>query len=134
MTAFSTYLEAQILGVTLLGSSYTAPATVFLCLGTTLASDGDFFTEVTTNLGYGRLAVDFSSPTSLNDTTAVNSASVTFSAATTDWGTVTHFAIFDALTIDTGNMLYWGAMDTDRTIQTDDVLEFQAGNLSIRLD
>ena len=134
MTNFSNYLEQQLLGVTLLGSSFSAPATPFLSLGTTLASDGDFFTEVLSGLGYTRQAVDFSEPTSLNDSTVVSSANVTYAAATTPWGIATHFAIFDALAIGGGNMLYYGLLDSPRDVQTNDVLEFTAGSLDVRLD
>ena len=105
MTAFSAFLEQNLLGVTLLGSSFTGPATVYLSLATSVASDGDSFTEVTTNLGYGRLPIDFSEPTSGPNFSCVNSAPVTFSAATTPWGVVTHFAIFDAEAIGSGNQL-----------------------------
>lgn len=134
MTAFSNYLEQQLLGVTLLGSAFTAPTTVFLTLATSIASDGDSFTEVTTNLGYSRVAVNFSEPTSPNDYTVVNSADVTFSAATSTWGTVAHFGIHDSLAIGSGNLLYWGNLSVSRNVQTNDVLEVLAGNLSVKLD
>lgn len=134
MTNFSAYSEQNLLGVTLLGSGFTAPSTVYLSLATSIASDGDSFTEVTTNIGYGRLPIDFSEPTSGPDWSVVNSADVTFSAATSAWGVVAHFAIHDAETIGTGNMLYWGDLTATRDVQTDDVLEFAAGNLSVRLD
>ena len=132
MTNFSNYLEEQLLGHTLLGSSFTAPATIYLSLATSIASDGDSYTEVTTNLGYARVLLNgnLSSITSQND----NSSDLTFAAATTPWGTVAHFAIFDDPTIGSGNMLYWGDLTSTRNVQTDDVLEFQAGNLSVRLD
>lgn len=134
MANMSNYLEQKLLGVSLLGSPFTAPSTVFLSLATTLASDGDFFTEVVSGLGYTRIPVDFSEPTSPNDYTVVNSADVPFSAATTPWGNVTHFAYFDTEAIGAGNMLYWGVMTADRDVLTNDVVEFQAGFLTVKLD
>lgn len=134
MTNFSNYLEQQLLGVSLLGSSFTAPATVYLSLATSIASDGDSFTEVATNTAYARLAIDFSEPTSPNDYTVVNSSDLTFATATTPWGTVAHFGIFDTETIGAGNLLYWGDLTTSRSVQTNDVLEVLAGNLTVRLD
>lgn len=136
MTNFSNYLEEQLLGHTLLGSTYTSPVTVFMSLATSIASDGDSYTEVTTNMGYARVIMHgkMSSITSQNDNTVVNSQDITFAAATTPWGIVLHFAVFDSATIGAGNMLYWGDLSTSRDVQTNDVVEFQAGNLSVRLD
>lgn len=133
---FSNFLELNLIGHTLLGSVYTSPATRYLSLATSIASDGDIYTEVTTNLGYARILLNgtLSAPTSLNDTTVVNSSNLTFSAATSPWGIVSHFAIFDAETIGSGNMLYHGDLTTTRDVQTDDVLEFQAGSFTIRLN
>ena len=134
MANFSDYLEQQLLGVTLLGSSFTAVTTTYLSLATSLADDGGTFTEVTTNLGYVRLPIEWSAPTSGPTWTVANSATVTFSPATTPWGTVTHFGVYDAETIGTGNLLYWGALDTPRAIGTNDVLEVTSGNLTVELD
>lgn len=138
MANFSQYLQNQLLGVTLLGSPFTALTTTWYALATTIASDGDFFTEVTTGLGYGRQPLisgtDWSDITSVPNTSLVNSATISFSPATTPWGTVAHFAIFDAETIGAGNMLYWGDFATPRVVQTTDDPEIQAGLLTIRLD
>lgn len=138
MSNFSAYLEQALLGSTLLGSTFTAVRTVFLSLATSINSDGDSYTEVTTSIGYGRIAlagsVEWSGITSGPDYTVVNSETITFSPATTPWGTIAHFALFDAETIGTGNMLYWGNLSTSRDIQTTDTFEVQPGNLTVRLD
>ena len=134
MANFSDFLEQKLLGHTLLGSTYTAPATVYYSLATSIASDGSSYTEVTTNLGYTRQAVDFSEPTSGPAWSAVNSATLAMGTATTPWGTVAHFAIFDDAAIGGGNMLYWGDQTTPRAVLSSDVVEVQAGNLSVRLD
>ena len=135
MSNFSNYLEERLLGHTLLQSAFTAPTTVYLSLATTLASDGDFFTEVLSGLGYTRQLMNgsFTEPTSSNDWTVLNSSPIMFSAATTPWGIVNHFAYFDDIDIGVGNMLYFGDVPS-RDVKTNDVFEFQAGKLSIRLD
>ena len=133
MSNFSNYLEQQLLGVTLLGSSFTGPATVYASLATTLASDGDFYTEVTTNTGYARTPIDFSAPTSGPLYTCVNSADVLFSTSTTPWGTVVHFGIFDSETIGGGNLLYWGDLGTSQAIGTGQTVQILAGDLTVRL-
>lgn len=138
MTNFSAYLENRLLGATLLGSPFTALTTTWIALATSIASDGDSFTEVTTGVGYGRRVMlsgtDWSDITSTPDTTVVNSATKTWSPATTPWGEVKHFGIYDAETIGGGNLLYWGDFDTPRDVLTSDTLEVQAGQLSVRLD
>ena len=134
MANFAAYLEQALLGATLLGSTYTSPATVYVSLATTIASDGDFFTEVTTNVGYARQPVQFSEPTSGPNYTCVNSADVTFSAATSVWGTVVAFGIYDSATIGGGNQLYWGTLGTSQAIATGSTVQILAGNLTVRLD
>jgi hypothetical protein len=59
-----------------------------------------------------------------------NVAAVTFPAPTANWGTVTHFAVMDAIT--GGNMLYSGALAASRTINNGDgAPSFAAGALTI---
>jgi len=130
---FSNYLEQALLGATLLGSSYTSPATVYAALCTTIASDGDFFTEVTTNTAYARLGIDFSEPTSGPFWTAINSTPIQFTVATTPWGIVRHFGIFDDPTIGGGNLLYWGDLGTAQSISTGNTVQMLAGQLTVRL-
>ena len=130
----SNYLEAKLIGVSLLGSSFTAPTTTYLSLATTVASDGAFFTEVTTNIGYTRQPILWSAPTSLNDTTVVNSANVPMGTATTPWGTITHVGIYDGGTIGAGNLLFWGAVTTPRSVETNDAVSIPAGQLTVLFD
>jgi hypothetical protein len=136
MSHFSNYLEKKLLGHTLLGSTYTAPSTIWVSLGTSCNSDGDSYTEVTTNIGYARQAALFVDPTSGPTWRTYLASNVTFSAATSAWGTVTHVSIWDNSTIGGGNMLYWAPLDTSRAIATSDIFEFTngSGNLEVRLD
>lgn len=137
MANFSNYLEKALLGATLLGSSFTAPSTVWVSLGTSASSDGDVYTEVTTNVGYSRKPAVFVAPTSGPTWRTYLASNVTFDAATSPWGTVTHVAIFDSGTIGGGNMLYWGALDNSRSVQTNDVFELplgSGGGLEVQLD
>lgn len=138
MSNFSSYLENALLGATLLGSPFTELTTTYIALATSINSDGDSFTEVTTNIGYERQPMvsgtDWSDITSTPDTTLVNSTTKTFSPATTPWGVVAHFGIYDAATIGGGNLLYWGDLPQTRDVQTSDTVSVQAGNITVRLD
>jgi len=130
---FSNYLEQALLGVTLLGSSFTAPTTVYAALATTIASDGDFFTEVATNTAYARVPVQWSAPTSGPTWTVANSEAPPFAVSTTPWGAVAHFGLFDSPTIGAGNLLYWGDLGTAQNIGTGNTVQILAGSLTVRL-
>ena len=57
---------------------------------------------------------------------------IVFAMATGDWGTMTHFALFDAAT--GGNMLAFGSLGESKTIGGGDIAKFAAGNLEVKLD
>lgn len=141
MSSFSGFLEVKLLGHTLLGSSYTAPSTLWLALATSIASDVSSLaqfadTEVTTNTGYARqlLSGNLSAPTSGPNWTVATSAAIAFPTATTPWGTVYHVCVVTSATIGSGDVLYHGLLDTSRNVQTNDILQFGAGQFWIRLD
>lgn len=143
MSAFSGYLERALLGVTLLGSSFSTPATLWVCLATSVASDCSspaHVTEVTTNVAYQRLPFaptdgKMSAPTSGPDWTVANSQAFTFAAATTPWPlAVFYVTIATSSVIGTGEHLYFGLLANSRTVLLDDVLSFSAGQLTITLN
>lgn len=127
MAALSNYLENALINGTLRATNYTAPATVYVGLFTSDPTDAGSGTEVSGN-AYARQSATFASPS--NGASATN-ADIQFPQATGNWGTVTHFAIFDALT--TGNMMYHGALTTSKTIETGDVFKIASGSLTVTL-
>jgi hypothetical protein len=64
--------------------------------------------------------------------TASLTSAIEFAAAGSNWGTVTHGAIFDAAT--SGNMLAYGTLSDDKVVETGDVLRIQANQFTITLD
>jgi len=127
MAAMSNYLENALINATLRNTTYTSPATVYAGLFTSDPTDAGSGTEVSGG-SYAREAITFGAP---SNGVSVNSAAVEFDQATGDWGTITHFAIFDALT--TGNMLYYGALTASKTIETGDVFKFATSSVSVTL-
>ena len=135
MSAASNFLENELLDHVLRGSggAYTAPTTLYLALFT---SDGGLEnntsgsqTEISTSgSAYSRPTIAFNDASSGS---ASNSATVTFSAATANWGTVTHVAIMDASS--GGNVLFHGAVTTSKTIESGDTFQVSSGNLTISL-
>ena len=123
----SNYLENALINATLRNTSYTSPATVYAGLFTSDPTDAGSGTEVSGG-SYARKAMTFGAP---SNGASVNSSAVEFDQATANWGTITHFAIFDALT--SGNMLYHGALTASKTIETGDVFKFATSSVSVTL-
>jgi hypothetical protein len=138
MTAASDYLENKVLDHVLTATSYSAPSTRYLALfvntsgnAATNLEAGTLTDEVSaTSTGYSRKAVTFAAASS---GTSATSATVTFDAATASWGTITHVAIVDGGTRGAGNVLFWGAVTTSKTIDTGDTFQVTSGNLTISL-
>jgi hypothetical protein len=128
MSAISNYLENALINATLRNTSYTPPATVYVGLFTTDPTDAGSGTEVSGN-SYARTAATFDAPSNGSSST---DADVQFPQATGNWGTVTHFGLFDALT--NGNLLYHGALTASKTIETGDVFKIASGNLTVTLE
>lgn len=127
MAALSNYLENALINATLRNTSYTSPATVYAALFTSDPTDAGSGTEVSGG-SYARKAMAFAAP---SNGASLNSGSVEFDQATGNWGTITHFAIYDALT--SGNMLYHGALTTSKVIETGDVFKFAANSVTVTL-
>ena len=127
MAALSNYLENALINATLRNTAYTSPSTVYVGLFTSDPTDAGSGTEVSGG-SYARKAMAFDAP---SNGASVNSSAVEFDQATGNWGTITHFALFDALT--TGNMLYHGALTTSKTIETGDVFKFADSSVTVTL-
>lgn len=127
MAALSNYLENALINATLRNTAYTSPTTVYVGLFTSDPTDAGSGTEVSGG-SYARKAMAFNAP---SNGASTNSGAVEFDQATGNWGTITHFALFDALT--TGNMLYHGALTTSKVIETGDVFKFATASVSVTL-
>ena len=87
--------------------------------------------------GYARVKTTNASATSwqVSDATGVtvnNSAAIEFAAASADWGTMTHFALFSGGT--TGaSVLAYGALTSSKTVENGDTARFSIAQLNICL-
>jgi hypothetical protein len=61
-----------------------------------------------------------------------NLSPIIFPEASLAWGTITHFALFDAET--SGNMLAYGALPTPKVVVAEDIPEFAIGSITITAD
>jgi hypothetical protein len=134
MSAASNYLENKVLDHVLTATAYTQPTTRYLGLFTNTSTnaaanlENGTLTDEISGGSYARQTVAFAAAS--NGTSATN-ATITFPAATANWGTVTHVAVMDAATA--GNVLFWGAVTTAKTIETGDTFQVTSGNLTVSL-
>lgn len=135
MSAMSDYLEGQIRAHIFRTASFTKPTVLGIALFTAAPSDSGGGTEVTGG-SYARvdrppLDANWNAASSTDGLTD-NAADIVFPAPTANWGLVTHFAIFDA--ISGGNLLFWGALTASKTINNGDPApKFVAGALDVTL-
>lgn len=129
MTAFSDYLENELLDHTLGGAAYLSPAFVYVGLATSSFADDNSGAGEISGGAYARKAASFAAASSGSCST---DTTITWDTATADWGTITHFGIFDASTA--GNLLYHGALTASKVISNGDTFEIQSGNLTVTLD
>ncbi len=131
MSSITDYLEAALLNHVCRNSAYTSPTTVYLALFTSATADDGTGTEVSGG-AYARQAVTFGAPTDVSGAKQVaNSSAVTFPIATANWGTISHGALYDAAS--GGNMLLQAALSVSRTINTNDQLKYEIGDVKFQL-
>ena len=125
--AKSNYLENKVIDHFLGTSSTSAPSNVYMGLFTSNPTDANSGTELTIGSnGYTRKVIAFSAASSGS---ATNSSAETFTASGGNWGTITHFGIFDASS--SGNLLYHGALTDDKVIEDGDSLVVAASAITI---
>jgi hypothetical protein len=125
--SFTNTLETCVLQWALTNGSPTRPTAWYVGLFTAAPGEAGGGTEVSGN-AYVREAVTFT----VSGDTATNSAAIEWPTATGSWGTITHVAVFDALTA--GNMLVYAALASSKTISTGDVLRIPLGDLDVTLN
>lgn len=126
MSAASNYTETLALTWLLTNSSATRPTAWHVALFTSDPTDAGSGTEVS-GTNYARQSVTFT----VSGDTASNASTITFPAAGSNWGTITHVGVYDAST--SGNLLFHGAVTTSKSIDTGDTFQISSGNLDITL-
>ena len=129
MSQASDYLENLLVDHLFRTRTFAKPTALYVGLFTAAPSDAGGGTEVTGG-AYARVNLAPSDTnwkatqggTSGNSSgtsgATANAAAITFPAPTANWGTVSHFGVFDAASA--GNLLIWGALTATRTILNGD--------------
>lgn len=141
MSAMSNYLENALVDQLFRGQSAPTTSTLYVGLLTAAPNDAGGGTEVSGG-SYARVSVssslaNWSGTQSAGSTDASsgtggqtsNNAAITFPTPTAGWGTVTHFGIYDNAS--SGNLLFYGALTIQKTINEADTVTFPAASLSI---
>ena len=146
MTAKSDYLENKLVDLQFRNEAYSFPGSFYFALLTVNTDDDGLpLTEVSGG-SYARVAVarslaNFSGTQGAGTTTAStgsggtisNNIAITWPAPTANWGTVVGIAVCDAPT--GGNVLYYGALQTAKTINSgDSAPSFAAGAFTFQED
>lgn len=130
MSAFSNYLENEILDWVNGGAFPTQPSATWVQLfNGSPDEDGLGGTGL-----YSRVAVDAGGWTTTTGATATitNTAAITISTAAASSASADNFGIFDNST--SGNLLFYGALSTAKTIAVGDEVKFNPSSLTIRID
>ncbi len=141
------FFRGQAIGIT--GASAaagTGPTSLYIALLTAAPSDTGGGTEVSggayARVTYASSLANWAGTQSAGSATAStgtggqtsNNNPITFPTPSgANWGVVSHFGIYDATS--GGNLLYWGALTTSKTINNGDSAPlFAAGALTITVD
>ncbi len=131
MGSFSNHWEDEILDH-LFGKGAYTPPTIYVGLSTAdPGDDGAGLSEPTGN-GYARAATSAGDWTGASGGSLDNANAIAFDAATGAWGTVTHFALFDAAS--GGHLLAHGALTQSKAVDSGDTVRFAAADISVSLD
>lgn len=122
----SNFLENEILDHVLRNQVYTPPAAIYVGLSTANpGEDGAGLAEPVGN-NYSRQSVGFGAAVG---GTVSNTAEIPFTASGGNWGTITHFALFDAAS--GGNMLYYAPLTASRVLNDGSSASFGIGELDV---
>jgi len=131
MGGFSNYWEDKILDHVFGKDNYTPP-TIYVALSTTDPLDGASGVAEPAGNAYARVETSASDWNVASGGSLDNASDIIFPKATGSWGTITHFALFDAAT--GGNMLAHGALSQPKAVDSSYTAIFDAGDLNISLD
>ena len=131
MGSFSNYWENKILDH-IFGKANYNPPTIYVGLSTTDPTDDGSGLSEPGGSGYARVQTSAGDWSAASAGALSNANAITFGQATGNWGTATHFALFDAATA--GNILTHGSLSQAKTIGSADTARFAAGDLVVALD
>jgi len=130
MGSFGDFWEDEVLDHLFGKGSYTPP-TIYVALSTADPTDDASGIAEPSGNGYARVATAGSDWDAASGGALANAEAITFPTASGSWGTITHFALFDAATA--GNMLAHGELGASQAITLNEIPRFPAGDIDVTL-
>lgn len=127
----TTYFLNQVMGNLFKTKETPAlPSEYYIGLSSTAPNiSGGNVTEPLSNSGYKRVKLEnLSEPA---DGVITNEQAISFDESTTNWGTMSHFVIYDAL--EAGNLLMYDTLSTPRNVEAATIVTIKANSLTLTL-
>lgn len=127
----TTYFLNRIMGnVFKTETSPALPEKVYLGLSTSAPDiDGSGVTEPLVSAGYER--VELNSLSKPSNGVITNESAISFPESSASWGTVTHFALYDAPV--NGNLLMFNVLSQARSVESATIVMVKTGSLKLTL-
>ena len=130
MGSLSNYAENKWLDHILKTAAFTVPSNVYIGLSTADPGEaGSGLAEPSGN-AYARKACNAWDAAASRAT--ANTNDIAYDRATGTWGTITHYALFDAIT--GGNMLGYGSLPTPKPVVAGNEMTIEAGDMNITVN
>ncbi len=129
MGNISNHWASSILNHVFGKAAYTAPANIYVELSTTAPTDAGANVTPPAGGGYARKQTAPADWNAEANRIIDNANPIEFAEASGAWGTITHFALYDAAAA--GNFLGWGALNTSKPVGIGDTARFAAGDLDV---
>ncbi len=127
----TTYFLNQVMGnLFKTKESPALPSEYYIGLSSTAPNiSGGNVTEPLSNSGYKRVKLEnLSEPA---DGVITNEQAISFDESTANWGTMSHFVIYDAL--EAGNLLMYDTLSTPRNVEAATIVTIKANSLTLTL-
>ena len=127
----TTYFLNQVMGNLFKTKETPAlPSEYYIGLSSTAPNiSGSNVTEPLSNSGYKRVKLEnLSEPA---DGVIANEQAISFDESTANWGTMSHFVIYDAL--EAGNLLMYDTLSTPRNVEATTIVTIKANSLTLTL-
>ena len=127
----TTYFLNQVMGNLFKTKETPAlPSEYYIGLSSTAPNiSGSNVTEHLSNSGYKRVKLEnLSEPA---DGVITNEQAISFDESTANWGTMSHFVIYDAL--EAGNLLMYDTLSTPRNVEAATIVTIKANSLTLTL-
>ena len=127
----TTYFLNQVMGNLFKTKETPAlPSEYYIGLSSTAPNiSGGNVTEPLSNSAYKRVKLEnLSEPA---DGVITNEQAISFDESTANWGTMSHFVIYDAL--EAGNLLMYDTLSTPRNVEAATIVTIKANSLTLTL-